>query len=467
MENKMEEEFMKEEMKRNKIIFLIIGGIALVIILGFVLYKFVFNKDVSNNDNDDIVPTLSDDVTKSDDIKENNQANKNGNTLYVYQKGYSDMAPIAFTYDCKSENCNLFTTDKGFVLFDEDKVMYREMTSYEYEQINNSDKSPNGEELEFDGFKEASSILTGASFAKSVTDECKKCNLNHYSDDSLNNVYEFDGRLYYLHENEFNTIEYFKEKNHNIFLFETIIAFDGCNIVYDYLSKQIIYVGEMYEVGIDLWEGKSIKNDDFTILYVKDAYLTYTNKFYVVFDNKYNSFNRIYENDGFIYNNHLLYFIDYSYDEDGARKEVKAIDGEGKSVSSNNFDNLLSSLFLFDKNVVFVDEDNNLKIKNIFENKIIDQLDLKIKDMYGYYIENSENGYVMYVYDKSVLENSDFNDFRIKNNISDEHYNRIDECLGEEMGDFVCDVGYKITFNNNGKFLSNDYYIYLNKEKYD
>ena len=153
MENKMEEELLKEEKEKNKIGIYIVGGILLLLIIGIIIFRFLTSD--KNNDDNNIIDntTLSDDATKSDDvIKEDTNVNKNGNELYIYQKGYSGMAPIAFTYECKSDNCNLYTTNKGFVLFDEDKVLYREMTQYEYEQINNSDVSPNGEELDGDGF---------------------------------------------------------------------------------------------------------------------------------------------------------------------------------------------------------------------------------------------------------------------------------------------------------------------------
>lgn len=457
MENKMEEELRREEKEKNKTGLYIVAGVFLLLIVFVITFRTLYSRD-NNEGNTPIInnSTLSDDATASDD-KTDTIVDKKGNELYIYQKGYSDMAPIAFTYECKSENCNLFTTEKGFVLYDEDKVQYREMTQYEYEQINNSDKSPNGEELDKDGFKEATSVLTGASFSGSVKNECDDCNLDNYKDSNLNNVYEFDNHLYYLLNDEFNTIEYFKEKNNDIFLYDSIIFFNGTSLVYDYEKKQIIFdVDKMYEVGIELGEEKSIKTDYFTILYVNDAYLTYDFPFYIAFDNNYNSYNFVYEFDGFYYNEKLLYFID--------ENNLNVIDSEGNSVKYDNTN--MKSLFIFDDNVAYLDENNILKVKNINSNKIKES-NFKVKNFEGYNVSRKDNEILLYIHDDSVIEESEFDNFRIQNNISDNDFNKLKKCINESCDDYLYEIGYVIKMNKSGEVLSDDYHLYIYQDEDD
>lgn len=451
MENKMDEELRREE--KNKIGLYVVAVIFLLIIVGIIVFRTFFNKDNKEEKNPGVnSSTLSDDATPSDE-ESNTVIDKKGNELYIYQKGYSGMAPIAFTYECDSENCNLFATDKGFVLYDNDKVMYREMTSYEYEQINNSDKSPNGEELEKDGFKEATSIFTGASLARTIVNECDNCNIDNYKESKLNNVYEFDNHLYYLLNDEFNTIEYFKEKNNDIFLCDSIIFFNGSSLIYDYKKKQIIFdVDEMYDVGIELGNEKSIINDNFTILHVDDAHMTYDFPFYIAFDNSYNSYEFLYELSGFYYKENLLYFID--------ENNLNVVDSEGNRVKYDNTN--MKSLFIFDDNVVYLDENNILKVKNIISNKIIEESFFKIEKIDGYNVNRLDNEYKLYIYDNSVVLENEFDDFRKQNNISDKDYNKIKECMDNSCDDFFYETGYVITIDKSGKVLSSNYYLNLN-----
>ena len=53
-------------------------------------------------------------------------------------------------------------TKDGFILYDEEKVYHRDMTAYELEQINNTEKTPAKSELSFSGFEELNSIFDDA-----------------------------------------------------------------------------------------------------------------------------------------------------------------------------------------------------------------------------------------------------------------------------------------------------------------
>ena len=147
----MEEDLIKEETKKDNI--LIIVGIIILVIIAVVIVFYKLNKNNTKKANSNTV-TISDDIsTTLDDTQIDKNTEKKGNTVYIYAKGYADIAPIAFTYDCKSENCEIITTEKGIILYDDNNVKYRELTQYEYEQIYNQEISPSGEKLDSGDFK--------------------------------------------------------------------------------------------------------------------------------------------------------------------------------------------------------------------------------------------------------------------------------------------------------------------------
>ena len=125
MENRMEEEILREEREKNKIILLVVFGLFLLVFLFFIIFNAVVNKN--DKDGDYIInnSTLSDEDSSHDESKITN-VEKNGDEIYIYQKGYEGMAPISFTYQCKSTMCSLITNDKSFVLYDDEKLIYRE-----------------------------------------------------------------------------------------------------------------------------------------------------------------------------------------------------------------------------------------------------------------------------------------------------------------------------------------------------
>ena len=165
IKNDVKENETKKESSNVKSIVIIL--ILFIILVGAGVYGlFLVSKEESNSNKDnnneitdnniqEEVPTFNDDVV---DEEVNDNVEIENNIINIYQKGYAEKGPIAFTYECKSEDCDIKVIDKGFILYDEEVVKYREMTSYEYEQINNSEISPIGSKLDMDGFVEVESV---------------------------------------------------------------------------------------------------------------------------------------------------------------------------------------------------------------------------------------------------------------------------------------------------------------------
>jgi hypothetical protein len=174
---------------KNKSGIYIVVGLLILIVTGIILFMIFLKTDnkkkpenINNNNNSDNnveVPTFSDDVIVDDSKEVENKI------IYIYQKGYADRGPIAYTYECESESCDLKITEKGFILYDEDVVKYREMTTYEYEQIYNSDVSPVGGKLDMAGFEEVKSVYNG-----DVDEEIT------FASSSLGKLYIIDNILY-------------------------------------------------------------------------------------------------------------------------------------------------------------------------------------------------------------------------------------------------------------------------------
>ena len=435
MENKMEEELLKEEKEKNKIGIYIVGGILLLLIIGIIIFRFLTND--KNNDDNNIIDnsTLSDDVTKSDDvIKEDTNINKNGNELYIYQKGYSGMAPIAFTYECKSDTCNLYTTNKGFVLFDEDKVLYREMTQYEYEQINNSDVSPNGEELDGDGFSLVD-YFRNFIYLENYYDDV---NSNHY-------IYNLDDEYFFLTKlnngsNNFYNFDSYCNKlsKTSDCLYEEKILFYKENI-YDLKNNKIIDDFENYEYF--LYKDEAKKNGSFyQVKYSNDAMLSN----YVIYNS---NFERIYNGAHFYINDDYIYYIE--------NNKIVVKTNDNMIVDYDNFDNL--SLMIENEMLLYLDKDSKLCVKNLKTGTDVYNSEIVVEknDVFLFLKGEDNNFYISYV-DYDVFDDNAFRDY--VNKFEDGIYSDVFDYSVDELKNNYY-VGYKIILNEKGEYLSKEYNI--------
>lgn len=430
MENKMEEELRREEKEKNKIGLYIVAGVFLLLIVFVITFRTLYSRD-NNEGNTPIIndSTLSDDTTASDD-KTDTIVDKKGNELYIYQKGYSDMAPIAFTYECKSENCSLYTTDKGFVLYDEDKVQYREMTQYEYEQINNSDKSPNGEKLELDGFVEVK--------PEEIYD--KKYNLYHKIYIIENNIYE----LYISEEDEikeFSPVYNAKEEDVDAdeYYYDNLIVVDG--VIYDYEKKQIIWNEGGYI--------SASKIGDFYVFYVAND-----EEVDIIFDKNYNVYLELYSSRGYYINDDKIYYID-------DMQEVKVLNTKNEQIEYDN--DGITALSIDEEYLFYLDSKSKLCAKNLNTLEDFMKTDEILDKEQVVQIYNYGEGTKIRIPNGCIIYNDDFNSIKNEIDISDskldEMKNEINKnnCLTFYSSDYT--LGYELSISSDGEIISKDYYF--------
>ena len=438
----MEEEIKKDdgfwEEKNNKAPMLIIVAVLLALAVGGYIFVTKFMTETPTNNpstKSDDVTTKSDEATISDDI-----VNENSNRIYIYAKGFADNGPIAFTYDCVSTNCNIITTEKGLILYDEEKVQYRELTTYEYDQIYNSD-SPTGEKLEKDGFKDI--VPTRIFEIKNVYSEelesthniYKIENINYFTvkQEGLENIYDFE-----------DYCEYYEGKC----IFEKqLIAYD--NQIYHLEKDEIIH--ELEDQYIE-----EMKKDG---SFVEIKFVSESNFFELVLNESNKIVLNTYENGikTFYIKNEQIYYV----------KDNKVIveDYNGNKVDYDNTN--IKAVRINEAMLLYLDEDNHMNVRNlntgqdVYNSMIVTKVELI--EMFDYSEEDKE--YTIVYNDYDVLK-------------TDEWYNSLDEeespkeeldideiknCTNDNfMEDVSCRdyvIGYRITLDNNGKYKSKENYL--------
>ena len=171
------------------------------------------------------------------------------------------------------------------------------MTQYEYEQINNSDVSPNGEELDGDGFSLVD-YFRNFIYLENYYDDV---NSNHY-------IYNLDDEYFFLTKlnngsNNFYNFDSYCNKlsKTSDCLYEEKILFYKENI-YDLKNNKIIDDFENYEYF--LYKDEAKKNGSFyQVKYSNDAMLSN----YVIYNS---NFERIYNGAHFYINDDYIYYIE-------------------------------------------------------------------------------------------------------------------------------------------------------------
>lgn len=431
MENKMEEELLKEENKKDNII-IIIGIIILLIIIAAVVFYTISKKDTINdkpNDNNNSI------VTKSDEEEVKNNIEKKGDTLYIYAEGYADMAPIAFTYDCKTENCDIVTTEKGIILYDENQVQYRELTRYEYDQIYNNE-SPTGEKLDSNGFE----FVTPKIRISSNEIPELKSNIN---------IYEIDNNRYVESYDIFIKYDNYKGEPFKIIEDKVIIM----SYIYDYQKYQVTNVcpgtviDDIKKVGSFYILEYSYHDPQYSIydekLDTNIASINFASSYYIKDD--------------------ILYYVDNGV--------INVVDKNNKKIEYDSKN--ITAVSISDNKLLYLDKENNINIRNLETNEEFYNSDIKVP-RYSEYVSfrdvrhfiKDDNGYKIAYRDYSVVDNSDWEPF-IRKAYSDEIdldemittmkscRKNINEC--KESAYYF--TGYEIKIDNNGQLVSKNYYM--------
>lgn len=436
-ENDVKESETKKESSNVKSIVIIL--ILFIILVGAGVYGLFFvrkeesnsnkdNSEITDNNIQEEIPTFSDDV-----VDEEVDNNIEGKVINIYQKGYAEKGPIAFTYECNSENCDLKVTDKGFILYDEDVVKYRDMTSYEYEQINNSEVSPIGSRLDMDGFDNLEPLFDG--------DE---------------KIFKISNEFYILHYNNslkkvISTYNNYVENNgSSYFIIDNLILYNGR--IYDYVNKKNIYFEDdiFNSVRSGTKKGKFYIFDVFSSVIIVGADLNGINISYSysnpwVDDKDYIS-NNVYVNDD------KCYYIDNTTD----KREITVINSKNEKLLYDNVG--IYPLYIFDDKLIYLDKDGFLSVKNILNDNNIYKTDIKLKNAY---LVGVKEGFQIFEIDNSVLNDEIFEQYRKDKNVSDKEINEIKKCINDvnECKEFCYMVGNIINLDKDGKFISKEYYL--------
>lgn len=434
----MEEEYKKDEGfwddKSSKAPMLIV--IALLLAIGVGVYIFLTKyqtKKPTPNDTPNNINTPSDEATKSDDV-----VNSNGKKVYIYAKGFADEGPIAFTYDCVSEYCDIITTEKGVILYDEDKVQYRILSKYEQEQIFNSD-SPAGGPLDKEGFKEI--VPTRIFELEDLYEEEKE---------QIHNLYKIEKENYFV-------VNETEEQNKSLYNFKDYCEFYKDKCLFD---KQLIgYNEQLYDLKTDtiIYELKDHNiykldiNQNFTIVEFKDSFT-----YYSMLNEKNNEVTNTYENgiNSYYLKNDQLYYI----------KDNKVFIETAKS-EKIDFDNTnMTSLAIDGSMLLYLDNDNHMIVRNLNTNSDVYNSEIKTtKDLFVVFSQNTE-GYSIVYTDYDALKTDEWYNSIDKDIMTDDFdVNSVKQCTNENYKDnsnctqYV--IGYKIKLDKDGKYLSKESYF--------
>lgn len=418
--NTMEEIEQKRDKKKTIIIIVIISILLLIVVIIFLLGN---NKEEQNNPNTPNVATKSDDTTPSGDKTVNN-IEKVGNTLYIYSAGYADMAPIAFTYECQSTECDLVTSNKGVLVYDNSIVKYRDFTQYEYDQIYGEDVNPVGGKLDTEGFEE-----------KTAT---KTLNSDEYGNVRLD-IYSIGDETFFLkvnfEEKELYTKERFcKENNDNICNEYNVITYG--NLLYNFNTNKVIY---------ELEEKEFFNSIGRTGEFIKVGYYSEGYNYDVIFTK---SFETVLDGDNYYINADKIYYID---------------NGKIVNKNSNNefveYDNNgINAISIYDEMLLYTDSSNNIKLKNLKDNVLFFESDIIVEPSSIAMFQKKDDGNYKIVYkDDSVWDNEEWINKAITENSSVTE-DEIRECAKDKCGQMIS--GYEITIDSQGNFISKDYAAY-------
>lgn len=418
--NTMEEIEQKLNKKKAIIIIAILSILLLIVVIVFLLNN---DKKEPNNPNIPNVPTKSDDATPSDDEPVNN-IEKVGNILYIYSAGYADMAPIAFTYECQSTECDLVTSTKGVLVYDNSVIKYRDFTEYEYNQIYGEDVNPVGEKLDNENFEE-----------KNVT---KTLNSDEYGYVRLD-VYNIGDETFFLkvnlEEKKLYTKEKFcKENNDDICDEYNVITYG--NLLYNFKNNEVIYELEEKE----FFNSIGIKGEFIEVGYYSEGY-----NYSVIFTK---SFETVLDGDNYYINADKIYYVE-----------------NGKIVNKNSNNELLeydnndiNAISIYEELLLYTDSSNNIKLKNLKDNVLFYESDIIVEPTSIAMFQKKDDGNYKIVYrDDSVWNNEEWINKAIADNSSVTEED-IRECAKNQCSQMIS--GYEITIDNQGDFVSKDYAAY-------
>lgn len=428
-----------DEKKKSKfgIVLLIIFILVLIGVGCYFAYIYgdkIFNKFGNVVDNmDALVDVNKDDNNDRENISTSSDDLVEDKILNVYQKDSDSV--VVFTYQCKSSDCDIEVTDGSFILYDEDKVYHRDMTAYELEQINNTEKTPVKSELSFNGFEELKSLVEGEEYVNDETSDFG----------NLFVLYEIENIIYIINNNEILSLDnynkkYTSERCKGGYKIEDIIVLDCYS--YNYKEKKEINFTDSLA---------------FTVLnygYKNGFYYFYTDTsegdHIYVFDSLGKKVVMV---GSFYINDDKLYYEEFT-------GEINIMNNKGEILSYDNDEGKV--LAIFNDKFIYLNKENILVVKNILNDEYIYNTNIKVDNPV---ILNTNNGVELLETDYSVLDDEEFDKFRKEQNISDVDIKDIrDALISEEEDNWIpYVVGYVIKLDKDGKFISKDFYIHVNQ----
>ena len=461
--NEVYQDFFDEKKKSKFVIFFIV--VFILLLIGVICYFVYVNRDKIFNKIDDVVDNMDGLVDVENSDKDNSSGvvtptssdDVDEKVLNIYQKDSENV--VVFTYKCKSTDCDIEVTKDGFILYDEEKVYHRDMTAYELEQINNTDKTPAKSELSFSGFEELNSIFDDAVLSEymkktySDSEDFLKFCLESVKE---RNIFDISDNFYILSNNEIQTLdEYSKYSSDKIFVKDTFIL--STSFIYDYKKSKVVFLDEEESIYFD--NEKLGKVSNFNFFYVSDVGRTYddVSRFYLIFDDNYVNGYFVYKKNNFYIKDDILYYIDDF-------KVIKA-NSKGEKLSFDNTN--INALFIFDDKFIYFDDNETLKVKNLIDGELLYDSNVELKnikgsDEFSYMVNSLNEGFILKYTDKLIITNEDFEEFRKKQNITDSQLLNIKKCINNyEECNMSYDLGHKIILDKDGKFVSNEYYIMI------
>lgn len=435
------EEIENNKEKNNKFLIFVIALIILIIlILGYLIFRRLQKE--TTNQKDPILSTKSDDATISD-----GEESADGNELYIYKQGFADMPPIAFTYKCKSNVCDIRIEEKNILLYDNNEFKYREMTSYEYTQIYDSEVNAVGEKLDTTDFELVGPVYNPkTALYKNGTDK------SYMEDSYLTKIYNVKENLYYFYDDKIKTIEEYNNssvmeeyEDESIRVVDNYIL--GETVVFDYVKNELVYCAEHFiRYSIHKNEG------DYNIFYLEDTGEDNGPIYYII--DKNNKVYYIDEDEGYYVKDNKLYYIETSNE----KNQVVLIDSASKNLNYNN-DGIIP-IFIYEDKLMYVDKDKTLKLKNIVSNSIIHNYELKLnhKEYLEFYLNKENKNEIEFTFnDCSIVENEDFDAFLQKENISKDIISSLEDKTCNCSLGIEGIIGYQMKFNSEWKLISKDY----------
>lgn len=446
----MEEEVKKDngfwEEKNSKAPLIIIIAVLLALAVGGYIFitKYMNIESLPNNG------TKSDDATMSDDMSTSSDDDISGdNQIFIYKRGYADEGPIAFTYECMSDSCDIIEDGKYILVYDNNQLKYKEMTQYEYDQIYDEDTNAVGSKLDRKEFK----IINAVYDEKTV--KYKNGVTKSEAEQVFGDIYEFEKQFYYVRNNMIRTVE---DYNNN--LGEEADEFQYINIQGDFILFQCYLFGYKDNVIVDsselLMRSQYNKEGNFYVFFVTSN--EDSGSYYNIYDQNYNLYTA-YVREGHIIKDDKLYYIDFIEKNNEYVKEIRVYNSKSTKFEYNNTN---QPLFIIGERYIYIDKDNNLKANDIVKNTLAEDFGVKVtlEKTENYYINRYlEDGIIFKYNDYSVMKNDDFETFRKEQGITDEVYNEVKGCISDENNCEVYSytVGYTIKFDETGKYISKNY----------